>query len=557
MVITESARGDAAAINEAGSLRMQAYRIAALVRGPADADAVASAAVTFETKLEDRALRAAASSDPYLQERYQGIRDEWRDVLRPALADVAGATAYTDEVGGFVDSVDAMVQDLQQQAERRIQLLRGIQAGAIALTLLLAAGAIALLQRRIMTPLRDLIDAAGRLGQGDFSARATHTRNDEFGVLGQRFNTMAAELDSLYADMEQQVAHKTADLQRSIQALQLLYDTARDLAPHHLTDTAMQPILDRLRDIVDAGPVSVSLTEPDSDEAVQTFQSTAVDDDGGGTATTITLRHGGHTHGKMQLCHPAATPLAPWKHQLAEAVADQIALARALAREAQKQRRLVLMEERAVLARELHDSLAQSLSYLKIQVARMQAGLRDETDHVDTRAIAAELREGLNTAYGHLRELLTTFRLRVNEAGLRPALEATVREFRQRYPQLELHLDTEATDPELDSNAEVHALQIVREALTNVGHHAQATMAVVRLMKDDNDWIRLLVQDDGIGMPDQPEKAHHYGIQIMTERARSLGGELAIGAAEPHGTRIEVTFPRDRDTANDDMEPQA
>ncbi|SEO45805.1 type IV pili methyl-accepting chemotaxis transducer N-terminal domain-containing protein [Aquisalimonas asiatica] len=556
MVIAEGARGDAAAINQAGSLRMESYRIAALLQEPADAEAVASAAATFEAKLNDAALREVAAGDPSLQRRYREIRDEWRDVLRPALADTGaeGAATYTAQVGTFVDSVDAMVRALQQQAESRIQLLRATQAGAIVLTLLLAAGAIALMQRRVMTPMRDLIDAADRLGQGDFYARAAHTHADEFGVLGERFNTMAAELDTLYADMEQQVAHKTADLQRSIQALQLLYDTARDLAPHRLTETTMQPILDRLRDIVGAGPVDVDLTEPDGDEVVQRFRSTGAEDGTTDTGTTIVLRHRGQTHGLMRIRHPAGATLAAWKHQLAAAVADQIALARALAREAQQQRRLVLMEERAVLARELHDSLAQSLSYLKIQVARLQAGLRGTTDRVDTESIAAELREGLNTAYGHLRELLTTFRLKVNEPGLQPALEATIREFRQRCPQLALHLDTGTTELELDSNAEVHALQIVREALANVAHHASATRAVIRLTKDDNNQIRLLVQDDGVGMPEQPEKAHHYGIQIMAERARSLGGELMIDAAEPQGTRVQVTFPLHRATGDNDME---
>lgn len=557
MVIAEGARGDAAAINQAGSLRMQSYRIAALLQGDAGSDTVESAAATFEATLEDVALREAASGDTSLERRYLAIRTEWRDSLRPALDGPNRAMAYTAQVGDFVDSVDAMVHALQQEAEQRIQLLRATQAVAILLTLALVAGAILLLQRRVMTPLRNLIHAADRLGKGDFSARAAHAHHDEFGVLGIRFNAMAAELDSLYAGMEQQVAHKTADLQRRIRALQLLYDTARDLAPHRLTDTTMRPILDRLQGILDTGPVNVRLTEPNGDEVVQAFSSTTAAGDAGNAVTTLPLRHHDHFHGTMLLHHPAASPPAPWTLQLAEAVADQIALARALAREAQQQRRLVLMEERAVLARELHDSLAQSLSYLKIQVARLQAGLRGDTDPATNETIAAELREGLNTAYGHLRELLTTFRLRVNEPGLHPALEATVREFRKRCPELDLRLDTESTDPGLDSNAEVHALQIVREALANVAHHAGAAQALVRLAKDDNNRVRLVVEDNGVGMPEESEKAHHYGVQIMAERARKLGGELTIRKVEPQGTRIEVVFPISRDSVDNNMEPQA
>ncbi len=95
-------------------------------------------------------------------------------------------------------------------------------------------------------------------------------------------------------------------------------------------------------------------------------------------------------------------------------------------------RRLVLHEERSIIARELHDSLAQSLSCLKIQVTRFSAALNDPNDRQAPNLVLGELREGINSAYRYLRELLTTFRLKMDDRGLHRALEATVQEFRVR-----------------------------------------------------------------------------------------------------------------------------
>jgi two-component system nitrate/nitrite sensor histidine kinase NarX len=83
---------------------------------------------------------------------------------------------------------------------------------------------------------------------------------------------------------------------------------------------------------------------------------------------------------------------------------------------------LALLEERAVIARELHDSLAQSLSYLKIQVGRLQLLPGGAEAAAQARDIVTELREGLNGAYRQLRELIATFRLKMEHPRLEDSL---------------------------------------------------------------------------------------------------------------------------------------
>src|SRR5690625_2362140 len=107
---------------------------------------------------------------------------------------------------------------------------------------------------------------------------------------------------------------------------------------------------------------------------------------------------------------PVGTTLDDWQQQLIESVADQLALALSLQAEEDNARRLTLVHERTVIARELHDSLAQALSYLKIQVTRLNRALAKD-DKATLQDVSNELQEGLNSAYRQLRELLTTFRL--------------------------------------------------------------------------------------------------------------------------------------------------
>src|SRR5690606_13775128 len=115
--------------------------------------------------------------------------------------------------------------------------------------------------------------------------------------------------------------------------------------------------------------------------------------------------------------------------RLLQTLADQLATAIYIKRQMQESQQLSLLEERTIIARELHDSLAQSLSYLKMQVSRLQRMQEKEAASDRQQNIVTEIRTGVNSAYRQLRELLTTFRLQLDKPGLRSALDETVREF--------------------------------------------------------------------------------------------------------------------------------
>ena len=141
-----------------------------------------------------------------------------------------------------------------------------------------------------------------------------------------------------------------------------------------------------------------------------------------------------------------------------------------------------------------------------------------------------------------MRELLTTFRLRIDGRDLSDALQETIREFSQRAG-LDIGLHDRLLGHELASNEQIHVLQVVREALTNVEHHAHAHAhrADVRLALDQ-DRITVAVEDDGVGIKDTEPPTHHYGLAIMRDRAATLGGTLQVAKRAEGGTRVELKF---------------
>ncbi len=212
---------------------------------------------------------------------------------------------------------------------------------------------------------------------------------------------------------------------------------------------------------------------------------------------------------------------------------------------AQINRRQDLYQERSVIARELHDSLAQSLTYLKIQLTRIQTHIDKNkqsrsTDYSQIENAIQELRSNLNLAYGQLRELMTTFRLTMNGKDLRNAIEDSIGEFRQRT-NIAFDTDIRISGEELSAQEELQLLQIVREALSNVVRHSQASRAKISLSLESNQ-IELILNDNGVGLAQTPDQGQHHGLVIMQERTRRLGGDLKVDGSESGGTRIRVCF---------------
>ena len=576
MLIAESSKGDATAINLAGSLRMQSYRIATRLQDPVHhADPAAVAAVSgeiqaFESRLE-QLWRTGAISTAMADSRHQMLRtleSAWREKLRPTLQAAAQAAPFPNhlrEIDEFVARLDAFVKVLEQDSEAKIRLLRLVQGIALFLTLVLAFVAMHQLHSRVVVPLRDLVELARRARHGDLSVRIRHVGQDELGVLGQAFNLMAADLSTLYADLEARVEQQTQALRISNRSLELLYHTTRQLSESRLRDATYQAILSEVEKMTGLASVRLCLLDPATTQATRVFTA------GPAPAPVASFCEyprcqsclgEGFTHtlesSRQTFCIPvrdqdrqfgvlivrsADLNTTAWQLPLLEAVARNLAAALYVNEQAEQVQRLALLEERNAMARDLHDSLAQALSYLKIQVSRLQTSASGAAMHAETQEIIAELRQGLNNAYRQLRELITTFRLKMQHSRLEDSLRGVVQELSQQSGGLLIQFDhADWTGVVLNPNEQIHLLQIIREALNNVVKHARATQARVRLRSLEDGEVMVEIDDDGIGLPDDAQKTHHFGLSIMHERATYLGGTLRLHSRPGCGVNVHLRF---------------
>ena len=237
---------------------------------------------------------------------------------------------------------------------------------------------------------------------------------------------------------------------------------------------------------------------------------------------------------------PKNTMANDWQKQILQGMADIIATAIELDQKRSSEKRLVIVEERAVIARELHDSLAQSLSYLKVQMSLLTRKMQKELPQAQVEETIEDIKEGLNSAYLQLRELLTTFRLKLDDPAIKNALLGTVTEFSAKC-QHTIEFTYQIPANYLNANQEIHLLQIVREALSNIHRHAKATLAGVDISLKENKIV-VKIWDNGIGLPESIAKHGHFGVDIMTERAKSLNTNIYLNDRAGSGTLVSFEF---------------
>lgn len=217
-----------------------------------------------------------------------------------------------------------------------------------------------------------------------------------------------------------------------------------------------------------------------------------------------------------------------------------------LAQLAAAREQLATSQERNRLARELHDTLAHTLSAVNVQLKALEV-LVDQ-DPAEARALLRRLQEQTRDGLAESRRALAALRARpVDELGLVGALRRGATEAAGRCG-LELELRLPDQGPRLAPHLEQQIYQVAVEAIANVARHAGARRLVVELATAGRE-LRLRVADDGAGFtPDAAGPAGHYGIRGMRERAALLGGELQIGSAPGAGTTVTLRVPLEEAT---------
>lgn len=218
-------------------------------------------------------------------------------------------------------------------------------------------------------------------------------------------------------------------------------------------------------------------------------------------------------------------------HQLVAVYDDMVRRLQSERRESGRRALTAQENERRRIAQELHDEIGQSLTAVKLQLARLGRHAPAALEP-DVRAAQDELDRSL----GDVRRIALRLRPEaLDDLGLVPALTALTTDFSNRTG-LRITRTIDRDLPSLDMDGELVVFRVAQEGLTNVARHAAAKSVEVRLTRT-GDGVRLVVADDGRGLGGAKP---HTGIEGMRERAVLVGGDLSI--SEPAGGGVRVTL---------------
>lgn len=539
---------DAYAINSAGSLRMHSYRL--LLPGGNESDSQAVINAIFSNNIMKNVVRNSGATPLFDELRERGKN----------LSLLLGNTALSNGektiiINNFVDDLNKLVLIIQQNTEQKIKKLRTFQIIAFFITVILSAIVIYWIHLRLTVPLVSLTKTARQISMGDFSCQLpAASGSDELSVLSRSFEHMCKAIAYMYESLEKQVEEKTEELRNSNKTLSFLYKLARRTSTHDIKRDDFNAILNDLSLITGISDIELCLlTESGDIPYLQINGNKELDDDckarncrdclnpdmQQAAAINFPISRENREYGVLSIHQPPET-LLDWQKDLFTSVANLFAIAMSLQGEEENIRRITLMKERNVIARELHDSLAQALSYLKIQVTRLNRAM-GKSDFEIMMDVSGELKQGLDSAYRQLRELLTTFRLKVDSKGLLEALQKTVDQFHEQS-DMDISLNYDIVNIPLSPQEEIHLLQIIREASQNAVHHSHGENIHINLYRDTQHQVILEIEDDGIGIGNDPEKRNHYGMAIIQERAHQLAGNVEIKKRDSGGTGVYFRF---------------
>ncbi len=560
-LIAESSENDGVRINLAGSLRMKSYRMVSIVvMQSADQafsgrhDQLREDIEEFEQILDLPVLghHIERSGNEPLQRAFLNVEKEWK-LVKPGLLKNSNDDLFM-EVEGFVETIDVLVKELELQTEDKFRLQRLLQGIFLLLSVCIVLPVSYYVFNRIVEPLRAMVTMASRVRKGDFSSRLDSRGDDEISELVETFNEMIDSLDAMYHRLESSVEEKTRDLEKIQQGLRLLYQASRRLSSGGNLVLLLEITLKSLEKYLDVERIDIYMMREKKGHPflVSSGLRSCVllgwqDDVPESSSLNLSypLIRGEDEYGTLVIVNAERISLDSEQEELIAALVDTIVSAIAHEATVDQQQRLTLMEERTAISRELHDSLAQSLSYTKLQVSRFQLLQDQSADARELEGALSEIRTGIHSAYGQLREILSTFRLQINATGLRSSLETTAKEFSEKA-HLKIKLIYELGNFPLTANEEVHVLQIVREALSNVMRHSNARSAQVFAGLNSEGQVHVSVSDDGVGFSGEQSGPNHFGKTIMGERASILGGEISFKNGAEGGAEISLLFQSER-----------
>lgn len=422
----------------------------------------------------------------------------------------------------------------------RTLLENGQRALRVFFTILVLAGGLLfglvwyVLDRTILQRVRELtrqVEAENRRGR--LPVRLAFGGSDELGQLARRIEELAGLLDNLQKEYRAVVEDQTELICRFDPSLTLTFTNS---AFRKFFDIPAECVGKSLKEFLPSETfefLSRRLARLSPGDPLEHFQHAIWLPSMGNVWLRSTLRANFTDEGNLAGGQWVATDAT-------REVEAELAIAESESRLRQLSARLLTSQEdeRRRIARELHDSTAQILSALEMNVSLLEPLARDDRSRrlvAETRAIARECcRELRNISYLLHPPLL-------DEVGLRFAIQWFADGFRTRTG-IHLTVDVPPNFPRLAKDVEAALFRVVQEATSNIYRHSGATAAWIRLAFEENGDIEMVIQDNGRGFPQADHRSPGIGLAGMRERLSLIGGELSIENS-PSGVTLTVWIP--------------
>ena len=553
----------------------------------------------MENRLEELQVYQLTSANRHVRinEQLKEIKEQWYQDLKPALL-AQDKQGFYSVSSRYIEDVNDFVGELQYRNEQRQTWQQNLQILSLLLIAIIVLIGMRRLQKSVLLPIQQLIKANNQFKRGQTQTRVSIKGYREFEVLGSSFNDMAGTIETYQRSLESEVQIKIQHLVKANQVLSLFYDFSKSLTT---SQVSLYQLDDLIADFSKALPHlkftlciqnkyitnknAIVLHGEKMKELCKKLSCESCGIKNGEHTKSYPIVHQQETFGELRVRpkstlvmnrsfvtdgddnadnHSNITPeqriqmteagsISPFvsaeldaqNDELIVALTNLISTALSLRKQRQQEHQLILFEERSTIARELHDSLAQSLSYLKIQVSVLERHLKNvgsEPVQAPVYQNIEQIKIGLGSAYQQLRDLLVTFRLTIDNDNFDEALRDAASEFASKG-DFNMTVHNRIMTLNLSATEQIDLIQIAREALSNISRHAKAKNVEIQLAYEDGDkYIVMSIIDDGVGMSGSVDKTQHHGLIIMKERAHNIGGEFIVTDNQPQGTIVTVRF---------------
>ncbi|MBT3321298.1 MAG: GAF domain-containing protein [Anaerolineae bacterium] len=479
----------------------------------------------------------------------------------------------------ILDQLDAVVTAFEVRAEAKDLRLILIQVVFWMAAIGLLIWGFIDTRRIIINPLSELGSAVQKMGAGNLDSPIPTIENKELGELAQTFGIMRSELAEARKVLESQVLQRTRELSTA-------FEFSQEIVAQRDLDELLNSVVERTRLLMQAESAALCVISPNEKMLELASYSGDVDIELGakksirkgfsqqvinanetvvsethctnckfllandaGHCVATSLRAGNHTLGAICVVQSnQETPSFDVDNQralnlLANSAAIAISNANLAKAERQKAKQAAAFAEREQLAADLHDNLAQILSFTRIKLERLDEILADD-HNAEERTTLIQIEKATETAYQQVRDALTgLLKPKPERDDLAKKLASVVDGFSETYHfsvKLAISDDSVLILPPATQRQVIH---IVREALSNVQRHSQAEQVWVRADRV-NGHARFSIEDNGVGFDPQVSMGgDHFGLRIMRTRAERSGGEFSLSSQLGKRTQVSAIFP--------------